>query len=67
MNTRFLRPAEGRVVIREDGNGAVPETGEDVPLTTYYRRRLKDGDLVPASRPRPPRPKAPKTGGEGDK
>ena len=48
MQTRFVRPADGRVVYREDGGSVIPESGEDVPLTTYYRRRLRDGDLVDA-------------------
>ena len=69
MQTKFVRPGEGRVVYREDGAGTIPETGEDVPLTTYYRRRLDDDDLVPARRaagekPAPKRRKQTDTGGQ---
>ena len=56
--TVFVRPGEGRVVYREDGSDVIPEQGETVPLTTYYRRRLDDGDLVPASPRRARRPAA---------
>ena len=63
--TVFARPGEGRVVYREDGSGVIPDEGEAVPLTTYYRRRLDDEDLVRASRPRAKRaPKSAEPKGE---
>ena len=63
MKTRFVRPGEGRVVYREDGSGVIPDEGEDVPLTTYYLRRLDDEDLVPARRPAKEKQPAAKQGG----
>ena len=50
--TVFVRPSPGRVVYREDG-GVIPDTGESVALTTYYRRRLAERDLIQAERPDP--------------
>ena len=53
-NTEHVRPGKDRVVYREDGSGVIPDDGERVTLTTYYRRRLVAGDLV-AGAPRRPR------------
>lgn len=65
MKTKHLRPAEGRVVYREDGSGPIPDTGEDVPLTTYYRMAMRDGDLEPAPpRKRERAARAPDKGGQ---
>ena len=53
---KFLRPAPGLKVRREDpSQGYVPEDGEDLPLSTYYARRLDEGSLVegPADDPKP--------------
>ncbi|MTD32409.1 DUF2635 domain-containing protein [Paludibacterium sp. dN 18-1] len=30
----------------EVGEGYLPDDGKEVPLTTYYRRRLADKDVV---------------------
>lgn len=63
--TKFVRPGDGRVVYREDGARVIPDEGESVPLTTYYLRRLSDGDLVSAPRARPKRaPKSAEPKGE---
>ncbi|MGI1672237.1 MAG: DUF2635 domain-containing protein [Neptuniibacter sp.] len=40
-----VRPKKGVQVRKEDGS-VLPEAGCDVPNTSYYRRRLRDGDLV---------------------
>ena len=56
-----VRPAEGLRVRYEDAaRGHVPPEGDDVVLTTYYRRRIADGDLVvsdPTPRASDPKPK----------
>jgi translation initiation factor IF-1 len=44
-NKLHVKPAEGRQVRREDGT-VIPAEGDRVPNTTYYRRRLREGDLV---------------------
>lgn len=43
-NTLKVRPAKGVQVRKEDGS-LIPNKGCDVPNTSYYRRRLRDGDL----------------------
>ena len=48
---QFLKQAEGRTVPTEDGK-LWPEDGMDVTVTRYVRRRLRDGDLVKATRPK---------------
>ena len=53
-----VRPREGLRVRYEDAaRGHVPAEGADVALTTYYRRRLADGDLVAVPPPLPPKTK----------
>jgi hypothetical protein len=32
----------------------LPEDGADVPDTSYWRRRLRDGDVVPVDQSPPP-------------
>lgn len=44
-NTLKVRPKTGVNVRKEDGT-LMPSKGCDVPNNTYYRRRLRDGDLV---------------------
>ena len=57
-----LKPAPGRTVLREDGT-LWPADGERASTASrYVRRRIKDGDLVEASPPRPARKKT--DGGE---
>ena len=57
-----VRPREGlRVRYEDPARGHVPPEGADVVLTTYYRRRIADGDLVLVDAPPPPPPK-PKRG-----
>lgn len=52
-----VMPEKGRQVRKEDGS-IIPAKGCKVPNTSYYRRRLRDGDLVN---------KAKKTTQKGDK
>lgn len=44
-NTLHVKPADGRQVRKETGE-SIPADGCTVPNTSYYRRRLRDGDLV---------------------
>lgn len=47
-NTRFVKPNKG-LVVRDPATGEpLPETGAQVPDTTYWRRRLQDEDVIPA-------------------
>lgn len=41
-----LRPVEGITLIDPETGTAVPETGAKVKATSYWRRRIKDGDAV---------------------
>ena len=51
-DTKWLKPETGLLVRYENpARGHVPPEGDALPLTSYYRRRLRDGDLVPARRP----------------
>lgn len=56
MDRVKLKPAPGFLVRYEDpSQGHIPEAGDEVPLTAYYRRRRRDGDLVevrPAAKPK---------------
>ncbi|WP_210244010.1 DUF2635 domain-containing protein [Candidatus Tokpelaia sp.] len=40
-----LKPAGSLPVLMEDGE-MFPAAGAEVEMSQYYRRRLKDGDLV---------------------
>ncbi|MBK5075091.1 DUF2635 domain-containing protein [Budviciaceae bacterium CWB-B4] len=41
----FVKPNAGRLV-RDPVKGTfLPETGEEVPDNSFWRRRLKDGDV----------------------
>jgi hypothetical protein len=49
----FVKPAEGLKVRDPDTRRHLPEEGAAVPRSTYWLRRLRDGDVVAASAPRP--------------
>ena len=52
-----VRPAEGLRVRYEDAaRGHIPAEGADVAPSTYYHRRIADGDLVVVEPPPPPPP-----------
>lgn len=42
---KFLRPAAGVKVRRPDG-GHLPEDGATIEMTSYWQRRLADGDVI---------------------
>jgi hypothetical protein len=44
--TYFLTPCEDRRVRKPDGVPLAPE-GERVAISTYWARRIADGDVVP--------------------
>lgn len=48
MKRQTLKPAEGRRVREADGT-LLPAEGKTVPLNTYWRRRIKHGDVVPVN------------------
>lgn len=58
----YVKPATSEVKVRDPHNKRhIPAEGCDVPETAYWRRRLRDGDVVPAKPERPARqPKAAK-------
>ena len=47
-----LKPAPKRQVRKEDGS-LMPVDGCKVPNTSYYRRRVTDGDLITANLSKP--------------
>lgn len=52
--TLFLKPADPDLIVRDpDKRRALPVDGAEVPNTTYWQRRLKDGDVIKTSRPKP--------------
>jgi hypothetical protein len=60
MKTLFVTPKKGVVVRREDTLKPLSEQGETVPDSSYYRRRIADGDLAKGTEPK-------KSTGKGDK
>lgn len=46
-----LKPAPGRTVRDPKTLRFLPEEGRDVPLDQFWRRRLRDGDVVQAEAP----------------
>lgn len=53
MTDRYVAPAEGRTVRDPDTRQVLPAAGAWVPDTAFWRRRLADGDVVPAAPPKP--------------
>lgn len=45
MNTVTLKPAAGVKVRLPDGSGHLAAEGEAVLMSSYWRRRIKDGDV----------------------
>lgn len=45
MSKEFLRPEQGRKVRTPDG-GVLPPEGAKVEMSSYWRRRLRDGGVV---------------------
>ena len=51
MQTNFLKPAAGMLVRLEDASRHLLAEGEDVIMSAYWRRRMRDGDVVEAKAP----------------
>ena len=50
MKTVFVKPKKGLVVRDPDNLEILPESGANVMLSTYWRRRLAAGDVETASK-----------------
>jgi hypothetical protein len=48
MGTFILKPAEGLLVRDPETGARLCTDGEEKPDTAYWRRRLRDGDVVRA-------------------
>lgn len=63
-SSEFVRPRPGYIVRKPlaDGGGFLNESGELVPTTSYWRRRIKTGEVIVgkaiASRTKPKADKA---------
>ncbi len=64
MKRAFLQPAQGGLVRHPGSRRPLEAEGEEVELTSYWRRRLRRGDVVqigearvvaPAVKPAPPK------------
>ena len=56
MQTEKLKPARPGLKVRDlERGGHLPETGREVPLTSYWLRRKRDGDVVAAKPAAPPK------------
>lgn len=42
----FVKPKEGLKVLRPDNGRALDPAGEAVPKSTFWMRRIADGDVV---------------------
>ena len=51
--TRFLKPARGLLVRLEDTSRHLFQEGENIIMSAYWRRRLRDGDVTEAKPPKP--------------
>lgn len=63
-SSEFVRPRPGYIVRKPlaDGGGLLEESGELVPMSSYWRRRIKTGEVLvgraTASRTKPKADKA---------
>jgi hypothetical protein len=51
MKKVFVKPKKGTVVIDPVTRLNIPDEGAEVTFSTYFSRRIKDGDLIVASAP----------------
>jgi len=51
MNKQYLKPKAG-LKVRNPKGGYLPEEGANVPMSPFWTRRLKDGDVVKATAPK---------------
>lgn len=65
MDTVWLKPADKDLIVRDPVTLApLPEDGAEKVLDTYWRRRIKDGDVIETKAPRskPVKPDAKEAG-----
>ena len=55
MKTKFLKPAAGLKVRLENATRHLFTEGEEVTMSAYWRRRIKDGDVAEAKPLKPPK------------
>ena len=55
METKFLKPAAGMKVRLENATRHLLAEGESLTMSAYWRRRIKDGDVIAAKPPKPPK------------
>ncbi|HEY1136573.1 MAG TPA: DUF2635 domain-containing protein [Xanthomonadaceae bacterium] len=66
MTTRIrVKPAADKVVIDPATRQRLPEAGAEVPETTYWLRRIADGDVTRAEAA-PPKPKPKRAASQAD-
>ena len=53
METKFLKPAHDMLVRLENASRHMFAEGEEVAMSSYWRRRLRDGDVIEAKPPKP--------------
>ena len=53
METQYLKPAAGMLVRLEDATRHLFAEGENVVMSAYWRRRVRDGDVTEAKPPKP--------------
>ena len=56
----FIKPAPGRKVRDPQSGEHLSEAGEEKPRTSYWLRRIKDGDVQEAAKPKAATPAATK-------
>lgn len=44
----YLKPADPKIKVRKPDRKHLADDGENLPDTPYWRRRLRDGDVVTA-------------------
>jgi len=59
-DTIYVKPREG-LRIRQENGKPLPADGGQVPLNSFWRRRLRDQDVLAAQPPRKPKAKAKST------
>ena len=52
METKFLKPVKGMLVRLENATRHLFAEGEEVVMSAYWRRRLRDGDVTEAKPPK---------------
>jgi hypothetical protein len=66
----FVKPKEGLVIRRPDNGRVLSAEGEEVPQSTFWQRRINEGDVIEGKAPVAAAKKAPapmaakKDGGE---